>query len=65
MKKYDNESPFFSKWTTKKLKRELVGYHEMIYIIGCYGSRDLANYYRISTELDKRGVMVNTQVVFA
>jgi len=55
MKKYNNKSKYFKDWTTKKLKEEAVVYDQMIYDVGCYGTRDMIALDRICEELYKRG----------
>jgi hypothetical protein len=54
-KKYNNNSHKFADWTTQKLKDEARGYHQTIYEIGCYGTKDLMNYDGVVAELENRG----------
>ena len=63
--KKDNTSIYYKDWTTKKLKSEAKAYHQLIYgNICCYGTKDLMHYDGILNELSKRGVELNTQLVF-
>ena len=55
-KKYNNKSPYFRDWTTKKLKGEAISYDYFVNHIECYGSGDLQNYTGIMNELEKRGI---------
>jgi len=65
MKKiYDDQSNKFSDWTTKKLKEEAKAYHQTIYRIECYGTRDLIAYSGICQELSNRGVEPKTKLYF-
>lgn len=65
-KKYNNESPVFAEWTTKKLKQESKDYHQTIYEVGCYGSSDIRRLEGILKELDSRGVdfTISTRLSF-
>lgn len=63
-KKYDNNSPYFKDWTTKKLKEEARAYHHLINTIECFNSHDLLMYEGILNELEKRGVTPKTELVF-
>ena len=63
-KKYNNESKYFKNWTTNKLKEEAVAYDQMIYEIGCYGTRDLMTLQGIAEELEKRGVDTSVKISF-
>ena len=60
-KKYDNESPRFKDWTTGKLKEWAEGLHQSIYDVGCYGCKDLQNYYGVVEELMERGIFVDEE----
>jgi hypothetical protein len=61
---YDNDSSKISMWTTAKLKAEAIGYHETIYKVECYGTRDLLAYDGVMAELRKRGIEPKTQLTF-
>ncbi len=64
-KKYNDASPHFEDWTTKKLKQEAMSYHELIYgPASCYGTSDLRIYDAILQELDNRDVSFNTKLSF-
>ena len=63
-KKYDNKSFRFCDWTTKKLKDEAVAYHQAIYDIGCYGTKDLMNYDGVMRELSNRGYQASGRLTF-
>ena len=63
-KKYDNTSNEYKDWTTKKLKDEAKGYHELIYVAECYGRRDLMALSGILNELDNRGVKPINNLTF-
>ena len=65
MKKYNSKSKYFKNWTTKKLKEEARGYHETIYKVECYGTRDMMAYSGILKELENRGVRVDTELSFS
>lgn len=55
-KKYNNNSPYWSDWTTKVLKREVQALHQAIYEIECYNCKDIMRYDSMIAELYKRGV---------
>jgi len=55
-KKYDDTSPYFKDWTTKKLKSEAKYYHNSIYVYQSYGTRDIRTLDGILDELNSRGV---------
>ena len=55
MAKYNNKSVYFKDWTTKKLKEEAIGYHEIIYNLECYGTKDVMALDGIIGELEERG----------
>lgn len=63
-KKYNNESNDISDWTTAYLKAEARNYHQTIYEVECYGTRDLRMYDAILIELSKRGIEWNTKLTF-
>jgi hypothetical protein len=63
-KKYNDKSKVYADWTTKKLKEEAKNYHQMIYGIECYGTRDLIAYDCICDELFNRGVEPKTKLYF-
>jgi len=64
MGKYNNKSKYFKDWTTKKLKQEANSFHELIYKVECYGTRDVMAYSGILAELENRGVRVGTELSF-
>lgn len=64
MAKCKNDSPYFRDWTTGKLKEEARGFHEAVHITQCYGTRDVMALDGILKELEKRGVEVNTSLIF-
>lgn len=64
-KKYNNDSPYFADWTTKKLKDEARGYDQMINQLGCYGTSDLRMYDGILAELNERGIEISSQITFS
>jgi len=55
-KKYNNDSREYADWTTKKLKEEAKIYHDIIYRVECYGTRDIITYDNIINELYNRGI---------
>lgn len=61
-KKYNDKSNKFSDWSVKKLKSEALAYHQSIYEIGCYGTKDMLNYDSILVELDKRGYEIGESI---
>jgi hypothetical protein len=63
-KKYNDNSKNFADWTTKKLKDEYLGYHELIHKIGCYGISDLRMFDGIGMELDERGITIDLTPAF-
>jgi hypothetical protein len=63
-KPYNNDSLNIEQWTTKKLKEEAIGYDQLIFEVGCYGSSDLQMLSAICNELDKRGVDINSKINF-
>lgn len=63
-KKYNNDSPFFKDWTTKKLKQEAKAYDQLINVIECYGMSDLRNSIGIENELQNRGVEITREICF-
>lgn len=65
MKKKNNKSIYFNKWTTKKLKDEYRSYNESIYgESACYGMSDLRMFEGIKRELESRGVEISSEIVF-
>lgn len=62
--KHNDNSRYIKNWTTKKLKKEAIAYHEMIYKIESYGSKDMQNYIRICDELYNRKIEINTKIEF-
>lgn len=46
------------KMTTKELKSEYKALYQLIYQIGCYGTRDIMLLQDISIELEQRGVEI-------
>lgn len=65
MKKiYNDQSPKFSDWTTKKLKDEASAYYQSIYVHECYGMSDLRHYDGICSELSDRGIEPKTKLYF-
>lgn len=65
MTKHNNKSPYFKNWTTKKLKQEASSFHELIYKVECYGTRDMMAYSGVLKELENRGVRVDTELSFS
>ena len=63
-KKYNDQSNKYADWTTKKLKTEAKAYHQTIYAIECYGTRDLIAYDAICNELSNRGVEPKIKLYF-
>lgn len=62
---YNDKSDKFADWTTKKLKQEAKGYHELIYgEASCYGKRDLFILDGILNELFSRGIQPKDKLVF-
>jgi len=47
---------------TQELIEEYKQLHESIYVIGCYNSKDVIRFYRIETELLKRGCIIQDRV---
>lgn len=65
MPKHNDNSTKFSDWTTKKLKQEAVGYHQLIYgNVQCYGTSDLRIYDGILNELANRGIEPRLELAF-
>ena len=62
--KKNNNSLYFKDWTTQKLKKEAKSLDYQIYVVECYGTRDMADLMGISAELDKRGVSSHTEIIF-
>ncbi len=60
----DNNSQHFKDWTTKKLKEEAMAYHQTIYEVECYSSKDLMNLDGIMTELHNRDIEPSTRLTF-
>lgn len=52
--KYNDKSKYFRDWSTKKLRSEAKAYEQQIYVIGWYGSKDIANYYIVLAVLESR-----------
>lgn len=63
-KKYNDKSNKFADWSTKKLKQEAKGYHEIIYKVECYGVRDMMNFDGIMNELARRGIFPKNELEF-
>lgn len=64
-KKYNDNSPEYKDWTTKKLKEEAKNYHNSIYGgYSCYGSTELLMFDGILQELDNRGIQPFTKLTF-
>ena len=53
--KKNNNSEYYSDWTTQKLKQEAMAYHAMVNIEECYGSSDVVALSGIIAELEDRG----------
>jgi len=64
--KKNNNSLYFKDWTTQKLKKEAKSLDYQIYVVECYGTRDMRDLIGISAELDKRGVSshTDTEIIF-
>ena len=62
--KKDDTSIYFKDWTTRKLKREAIAYHQSINDICCCGTRDVEAYEGIMGELDRRRVNYSIQLKF-
>ena len=58
--KYNNDSQYYKDWTTEKLKQEAISLNDSIYVIECYGSRDVLMLMGITHELENRGIEVKT-----
>ena len=63
-KKRDNSSPYYSDWTTQKLKEEAQSYDQLINEVECYGSNDIHNSIGIELELQNRGVEIHRKIAF-
>ena len=59
-RKRNDSSTNITKWTTKKLKEEATVLSDMIYNIGCYGTRDFQRWGVVLDELSNRGIAVHT-----
>lgn len=57
--KKNNDSIHFKDWTNKKLKDEWQAYRQLIDDIGCYGTKDVQNFYAIGYELGRRGISIH------
>ena len=62
--KRDNNSTYFSDWTTQKLKKEAKCYDHMINSVQCYGFNDVRNSIGINLELESRGVELRNKLIF-
>ena len=59
-RKRNDSSTNITKWTTKKLKEEATVLSDMIYNIGCYGTRDFRRLGVVLDELSNRGIATYT-----
>jgi len=64
-KTYNNDSHYFTDWTTKKLKEEAIGYNHAVNIVECYGMSDVAALQGILSELNKRKIQINNEISFS
>lgn len=65
MKKYNNDSPKLSDWTTKKLKQVALELDEQIYgEFPCYGTSDIRFLDGVLAELDERGITISKKLSF-
>jgi hypothetical protein len=63
MKKYNNDSPKFADWTTKKLKQEAIGLDEEMKFCS-YGTREIMELDELLNELDQRGIEIQRKLSF-
>lgn len=63
-KKYDNNSERFAKWDTKKLKKQAKSYNTSINVFECFSTRDVLEFHGILNELESRGIIPKTSLVF-
>ena len=65
MKKKNDNSKYFSEWTTKKLKDYYKSYNDSIYgESACYGMSDLRMLNALGKELERRKVVISSEIIF-
>ena len=64
-KKYRKTSPYYRHWTTQRLKKEAVSYHDVCYgPNACYGCKDMIHLDNVINELANRGIEPREELVF-